>query len=61
MTIEQLNKMEEISLLIEEMITKEDEKNVMQLIIIAIGTKQITQKYFKYLVNKWIDKTQENK
>lgn len=61
MTIEQLNKMEEISLLIEEMITKEDEKNIMQLIIIAIGTKQITQKYFKYLVNKWIDKTQENK
>ena len=61
MTIEQLNKMQEISLLIEDMITKEDEKDVMQLIIIAIGTKQITQKYFKYLVNKWIDKTQENK
>ena len=61
MTIEQFNKMQEISLLIEDMITKEDEKNAMQLIIIAIGTKQITQKYFKSLVKKWVNKTLENK
>lgn len=61
MTFAQLQKMEEISIAIENMITKENENQIMQTIIVAIGTKQITQKYFKFLVKKWVTKTTENK
>jgi hypothetical protein len=61
MTFAQLQKMEEISIAIENMVTKENETQIMQTIIVAIGTKQITQKYFKFLVKKWVIKTTENK
>jgi predicted transcriptional regulator YdeE len=56
MTNLQSNKTQEISMLIENMITRENQTEVMRLISVAICTKQITQGNFYFLVNVWQDK-----
>jgi len=56
MTNSQSNKTQEISMLIENMITRENQTEVMHLISVAICTKQITQGNFYFLVNVWQDK-----
>lgn len=61
MKIAQFEKTQEIYMLIEDIITKEDELQVMQVIINAVCTKQINQKYFKDLTKTWVNKCASNK
>jgi len=52
----QTETMQEIKMLIEDMISHEDQMQSMAKIIDAIGTKKITQSNFYFLVNIWSDK-----
>jgi hypothetical protein len=61
MEISQFEKTQEIYMLIEDIITREDEVQVMQIIITAICTKQINQRYFRHLVKTWSAKCASNK
>lgn len=52
---------EEITMLIENMISNEDEMHAMNKIINAIGTKKITQHNFYRHVSFWQDKCLSNR
>jgi hypothetical protein len=57
----QTETMQEIKMLIEDMISQEDETQTMHKIITAIGTQKITQANFYFLVNFWSDKCSSNR